>query len=331
MKKIAIGAFLCFFFGVAGFGLWYVYLLQVDTEVDSTSFVSKWDLMDRIEPVEFSMQGQTFIVPGLEEVVLVEMNLIAPGNVRDYPMGRVNVGEERIVLTALDDFLSEEVNGRQAIVLRKNTPDRGDEFYLGIISIVDDVVTPITSLFIGDHIRVRNIRTENNNVVVNYDVHDREQRVTETPRVNTTATFDIVEERIVIAGRDPKTEEVIQFKRFAGVYLWSYTKRDGDTIEPIVPDKFTLRFNGNRIELGTDCNSGSGTFTTEPLPSTAFTVGTIATTSMFCESEQEADYFAMMAAIESYEEKDDGSIIFSLGTDQSMVFVPRDRVLEFGS
>ncbi len=331
MKKIAISMFVCTFFGAAGFGLWYAFSLQGDTEGSSTSFVSKWDLMDRIEPVEFSMQGQTFIIPGLDEAVSVEMNLIAPGNVRDYPMGRGEVGGETMSVTVFDDFLSEAVNGRRAIILRKNTLEKGDEFYLGIITISGDVVTHSNSLFIGDHIRVRNIRTENNTVVVNYDVHDRDQGVLDTPRVNTTATFDIVEEKVLIAGRNPKTEEFIQFKTFSGVYLWQHTDRGGERFVPNTPEKFTLRFNANRIELGTDCNSGSASFVTEPLPSSVFTVDTIATTSMFCESEQEGDYFGMISAIRSYEEKEDGSIVFTLENNQSMVFVPRDRALEFGS
>jgi len=342
MKKVII---LLIVTGVitAGGAASYYLLLQPE-ESGPTNFVSKWDLMNVIEPVAFSMRGQTFKIPqvysaeaedvgtsGIEEMI-VELNLVSPGNVRDYPMGRTMLEDgTRVTLTALDDFLSDEIAGKRAVLLRKNTPDKGDEFYFGIIRINGEQVEHLSSLPIGDHIRPRSLRAEGNAVVFNYDVHDRGQAVAETPRINTTATFDIANEVVLIVGRDPKTETVIRYKSFSGEYIWSHTQQSDNRVEPVEPGKFTLRFNANRVELYTDCNTGNSTFITEPLPATTFSVQNISTTSMFCESAQEDEYFAMVGSIKSYEEAEDGTLTFSLGDEDEMVFVPKERALEFGS
>jgi heat shock protein HslJ len=115
------------------------------------------------------------------------------------------------------------------------------------------------------------------------------------------------------------------------VYRWEYTTSGEDRVEPIVPDTFTLRFNGNRVELETDCNAAGGVFVTEPLPATTFTVEPLVATSRFCESTQEDDYFAMVEAITAYTETEDGQLTFTLADGREMVFVPRERALEFGS
>lgn len=347
MKKVVIGVVAIGVLVASGLVIHFLFFQSEDS--GPTNFVSKWDLMDIIEPVEFPMRGQTFRVPGMNELrgkgeseaegegreaeeVIVELNLVSPGNVRDYPMGRLELADgTRVTLTALDDFLSDEIAGKRALLLRKNTPAKGDEFYFAIIRIDGDRVEHLNSLPIGDHIRPRSLRAEGNNVVFNYDVHDRGQAVAETPRINTTATFDLAEEKVLIVGRDPKTEAVIRYKRFAGEYVWSYTQQSDNRVEPIEPGKFTLRFNANRVELYTDCNTGNSTFTTEPLPATEFAVQNISTTSMFCESEQEDEYFAMVGSIKSYEEAEDGTLTFSLEDGDKMVFVPKERALEFGS
>lgn len=350
MKKIIIGGAAIVILLGSGVAAYFFYFKEEQS--GSSDFVSKWDLIDVIEPVEFSMRGQTFKIPAGEEVVeateasdseevtelprdeevAVELNLVAPGNVRDYPMGRIDRADgTRVTLTALDDFLSDEIAGKRAVLLRKHTPEAGDEFYFGIIRITGDRVEHLSSLPIGDHIRPRSLATDGDTIVFNYDVHDRGQELAETPRINTSATFDLATETVLIAGRDPKTEAVVRYKTFSGQYLWQYTETADARIEPIEPDKFTLRFNANRIELGTDCNSGDSTFSTEPLPATSFAVQNISATTMFCESEQEDIYFGMVGNIVSYEESEDGTLTFLLNDDSEMVFIPREQALEFSS
>lgn len=340
MKKIIV-SIVAVSLLLGGSAVAYFYFFA-EAESGSTDFVSKWDTLNQIEPVEFSMRNQTFVLPVQSATSTLEatttpqtvtLNLVSPGNVRDYPMGQLTTTEgERVTLTALDDFLSEEVAGKRALLLRKESEIGGEEYFLGIITITGETVEHLNSLRISDHIRPRSLQTDGSTVVFNYDVHDRDQDFTETPRINTSATIDLAEERVIIAGRYPKTEAVIRYKNFSGTYTWLYTDTNEDErIEPIDPTAFTMRFNANRVELTTDCNSGSSVFKTEPLPATTFTIESISTTSMFCESEQEDEYFAMIESITSYEEAEDGMLTFQLANNQTMSFVPKGRELEFGS
>lgn len=51
---------------------------------------------------------------------------------------------------------------------------------------------------------------------------------------------------------------------------------------------------------------------------------------MFCESAQEADYFAMVQGITHYEEVS-GDLLFTLADGAQMTFTPQKRTLQFES
>lgn len=311
--------------GVGGYFL-YKYL-----SIDNTPYYTKKDLTGLVvPPVTFPLKDAVLVVPEATSTS-VTLSLVSPTAKRDYPMGRFTT-EDGVngSLFAQDDFVTEEWNGKRAVPIAVDMGGTGTFYYLAILNVANGTVSHINSLPIGDRIRVRNVKSEGEKVTVEYLVHDRGQAMAEIPRVETSAVFDINEGKVLMAGRVPQNEEVIVVKTFNGEYFWvETTSSEGEVVSPIVPDKFSIRFDANRIQIATDCNSGSTVFKAGNGTSTEFTTEAVASTKMFCESAQEADYFRMIESISTYEEMTDGSYLFGLSDGRQMKFVPKVKGLEF--
>jgi heat shock protein HslJ len=283
-------------------------------------------------PVEFPMKGKTFVIPNASTTTSVVLDLVSPTARRDYPMARFTASDGVTVsqLVALDDFVTGYENNVRAVPIVVSSGETSQNYYLAVLE--GEEMKHVTSLPMGEMIKIQSVTREGNNVTVNYLVHDRLQELTEVPRVPTSAIFDIASKTVVQAGRTPKTETYVETKSFVGEYLWKETIDSDDAkITPDKADTFTLLFDANRISLGTDCNSGSATFVAESGSSTKFTIDAIAQTKMFCESAQEGVYFEMVSKITNYDEDADGTLTFTLSDGGEMVFVPKVKKLEFAA
>jgi heat shock protein HslJ len=234
-------------------------------------------------------------------------------------------------LVAYDNFASEPIDNWRAVPIAVTRQGTTTQWFIARLQQEGESWQHVDSVFLGEDLRMSSMTVNGDTVEVEYLVHDRTQARTEVPRVTTTAIIELPTAVVVQAGRTPKTEAVVEYKRFSGEYQWqSTTGANGVVVTPDTASAFTLRFDANRLSLTTDCNSGSAEFTTEPLPATAFSVGSIASTKMFCESAQEAIYFAMIQQIVSYEETDEG-LTFTLADESEMVFVPKVEELPFAT
>ena len=338
MKKVL--PVILFFILVIGGGVGY-YFLKPTNDYGPTR--SPRDLSGIIvPPIVFSMKGREFIVPQIasttatssEEITKVTLNLLSPSAKRDYPMARFEekAGVGKGTLVALDNFTTEVVEGRQAVPLIVNFVGRGEFYYLAVLETADNGSSTkhILSLPIGDRIKIKDVKNDGTLVSVTYLEHAREQAMAEIPVIETTAIYDLVNGKIVQEGRKPWLEEEVIVKSFTGEYLWQDTKmEDGASIKPIVPDKYTLKFDANNIILGTDCNTGGASFTAGHGTSTSFTISPVIATEKFCEATQETDYFSMFNKIVSYQEETDGTLIFTLSDKSIMTFIPRAKVLPY--
>ena len=272
---------------------------------------------------------RTFVVPPTGSTT-TELLYVAATSIRDYPMGRYTTEDGRAAtLMAYVDYVSSFENNLRVIPISINIGNAGEQFYLALLE--GEEMKHTNSFYIGEQIRLQSITRLGNQVTVNYFVHDRDQTFAERPRVNTTAIYDLVEKKIVQAGRTPKTEAVVVMKDFKGKYLWVKTvPKDGDEVTPNQPDKFGVLFNTNQIEIQTDCNLGNASFSAEAGSSTVFTLGEIAATKMFCESAQETIYFDMFKQVDRYEEAENGDLTLYFRDDAGyMEFVPAGKTLEF--
>ncbi len=327
MKKfLIIGIVVITIIGAAGAGYWF-FLKEEEKppryKRDPNAFV--------VPPVAHSMKGKTFRVPDQPDTV-VELNLVAASSIRNFPMGRFNLatGTGQGELVAIDEFATDVINGKRVVPIRVTTPGTGEFIYLAVVNEADGVFDHTTSHFLGDRIRIKSLTRDGDTVTINYDVHDRNQSMAELPSVNTTAIIDVAENKFVQEGRKPWLEIVEEAKVFTGKYLWQSTEGEDGVVTPSRPDAFTLFFDGPRITLGTDCNTGSAEYTPPTGSSTALSFGDVATTKMFCESVEEGPYFAMISAVTEYEEPNTNSLIFTLEDGREMTFLREGATLEFG-
>jgi heat shock protein HslJ len=283
-----------------------------------------------VAPVTFPMRGYSMMVPDNTEQV-VTLDLVSPSARRDYPMARFmhSVTNTESMLVVYDDLVTDRIGQWRGVPISLSGVGTSTMWYLARLAQVDDEWRHVDSVYLGEDLRMSSVSVDGETVVVQYLVHDRNQVVTEVPRVSTTAIITLSTGVVVQAGRVPKSEALIEYKQFGGEYVWqSTTDAEGVVITPTAAERFTLRFDGNRVALGTDCNSGSATFVTEPLPATTFSVAPIASTKMFCESAQEAIYFAMIQQITSYEDTNQ-ALKFTLADGGVMAFTPKRRDLPF--
>lgn len=325
MKNILIGVGILVLVAACGGGAYY-FATQYSPSV-SSEYVAP--VAEAQPQTGLTFAKRTFVVPPTGSTT-TDLLFVAATSIRDYPMGRYTTETGTAgTLMVYEDYLSPYENNVRAIPISTNVGNTGEVFYLAVLTGEDMQHTQ--SFFIGEQIRLQSITRAGNQVTVNYSVHDRDQTFAERPRVATTAIFDIVDGKIVQAGRTPKTEAVVVVKDFKGKYNWIKTvPAEGEAVAPSQPDKFGLLFNTNQIEIQTDCNLGNATFTAEAGSSTVFTIGEIAATKMFCESAQETIYFDMFKKVERYEEAENGDLTLYFRDDAGyMEFEPATRALEF--
>lgn len=327
MKKyLFIGLGLLVIAVLAGGAYWY-FFYKPEKPPRYTRDPNAWT----IPPVANSMKGKTFVVPDQPDTK-VTLDLIYPSATRDYPMNRfaMATGTGEGQLYAMDDFATDLVNGRRAVPIVVSTPGTGSFVYLALIDENDTTFNHISSVFLGDRIRVTKLTREGNNVTITYYIHDRNQAMTEVPGVQTTAIIDITNGNFIQEGRKPWLEAALAAKEFKGNYLWrDTTKTDGTVTKPTTPDVFTMLFDGPRVSLGTDCNTGSSEYVPPTGTSSAMTFGAVAATKKFCESKEEGPYFEMVSQIKSYQEAENGNLTFTLEDGSTMVFVREGTVLEY--
>lgn len=286
-----------------------------------------------VPPVAYPMKGKHFVVPDQPET-LVTLDRIYPSTKHDYPMGKFVVasGTSEGQLYAMDDLATPLENGLRAVPIVVEQGGSGSFVYLAIIEESDAGWKHRSSLLLGDRIRITGVTRNGNEVTVAYGVHAHNQPMAEVPSIATTAIIDMSQDRFVQEGRKPWIEATEVTKEFRGKYLWRKTTAgDGAVTTPSQPDVFTLLFDGSRVTLGTDCNTGSSEFVPPAGTSTDLTFGAVAATKKFCESREEGPYFEMIARVRAYNEAPDGTLTFTLEDGGEMVFVREGQTLEFES
>ncbi len=286
-----------------------------------------------VPPVAYPMKGKQFFVPDQPDT-MVTLDLIAPSTKHDYPMGKFVVASSSNEgqLYAMDDLATALEGGLRAVPIVVNGSGTGSFIYLAVIEESENNFKHTKSIFLGDRIRILSVARAGNQVTVVYNVHDQNQAMAEVPSLQTTAIVDIGSGQFVQEGRKPWLEKLEAPKTFLGEYRWiETTAADGSVVKPTKTEAFTMLFDGPRVSLGTDCNSGSAEVMLPRGSSTAFTVGAIAATKMFCDSQEEGPYFEMISKIATYEEPAAGELRFTLSDGRVMIFKKPGATLEFES
>lgn len=115
--------------------------------------------------------------------------------------------------------------------------------------------------------------------------------------------------------------EVDTSKMILGMKKWFWVSaqyEDGRQEYPRDPQEFTLTFDekAKTVSIGTDCNSGSSTYTTKD---GVITFGPIASTLMFCTESQETEFFQFLENTSGYHFTSRGELILQLKFDSGTV------------
>ncbi len=324
MKKIIFGIIGVIGIGIIAGGVYWFFMYEAPKPERPKRDPNLWTVPE----VKYSMQGKTFMVPN-EPTVTVPLTLVAPSTKHDYPMGRFTTASgTEAMLYVMDDFVTDVINGKRAVPLVIKSADGTESVYVALLQDLGGDVTHLSSIYLDNQIKVTAVAVDGHTVSIQYYVHDRNQSLTENPTVLTTAVIDVDAGTLVQAGRKPRSEEFIVTKEFKGVYYWKETELDGVKTTPSKPETFSLTFDGNRISLATDCNSGSAEFTPPTGSSTALAFGPIVSTKMFCESSEEGLYFEAIRNVRSFVESDD-ALTFTLENGGEMVFEKKKQIIQY--
>lgn len=137
--------------------------------------------------------------------------------------------------------------------------------------------------------------------------------------ISKSKTTDSMPDNGVVISEVPMSDEE---KLTSKTWTWvNSTYNDGSSSVPSTEGSFTADFLAeNRFSAGTDCNTGNTTY--ELGEDNMLTInGPFASTLMFCEGSNEAEYFQQLQEVQSYMIDEEGNLILMFKFDSgSMVF-----------
>lgn len=215
-------------------------------------------------------------------------------------------------------------DGREdvAFLLTQNSGGSGTFFYLAGALNKESGWTGTEAVFIGDRIAPQTTDSgEGRIVIVNYADRKPGESFSTQPSQGKSLYLLL----------DPKNlqfGEVVQnfegeadpSRMTLGMKKWIWIDalyNDGTKIVPKEADKFSLTFSSDgKFSATTDCNSMSGQYTTNQ---SAISLGNIASTKMYCEGSQEADFLKLLNQASSYHFTSKGELVFDLKYDSGIV------------
>lgn len=121
------------------------------------------------------------------------------------------------------------------------------------------------------------------------------------------------------AAIEPESPSVINVQLLEHVWVWKGTElASGEIIAPNKPGVFTITFNDDETVRGaTDCNGFFGPYAMQA--GDRLTFGPLASTMMYCEGSQEAEFTGAIGGVTHYSLADNGDLIL-IGTAGSITF-----------
>lgn len=112
---------------------------------------------------------------------------------------------------------------------------------------------------------------------------------------------------------------------YASTWVWEKTiMTDGTIISPEKKDAFTINFTRDgRISGTTDCNSFMGNVAVGR--NNTLTFGQLASTLMFCENSQEAQFTNFLSNVSAYMIDDADNLVLLLRLDSGSVYFIKQR------
>lgn len=98
----------------------------------------------------------------------------------------------------------------------------------------------------------------------------------------------------------------------------SATDTSGTMVTPIKDEAFSIRFNASgAFSAETDCNSISGSYEAR---NGSLSLGSIASTKMFCEDSQEGKFIELLSRVETYRFVNNGQLVMTTSEGTEIKF-----------
>ncbi len=135
---------------------------------------------------------------------------------------------------------------------------------------------------------------------------------TTTTEQNATSTEKPVEDFYTETNTTPMALDMKPWKWLSATYA------DGDVTTPVMSEAFLIRFNASgAFTAETDCNSISGSYEAR---NGGLSLGSIASTKMFCEGSQEAEFTTLLSSIVMYRFVAGGQLVMTTADGAEVVF-----------
>jgi heat shock protein HslJ len=147
-----------------------------------------------------------------------------------------------------------------------------------------------------------------------------------TPRVIAPPAQPTATTTVQVATTSLVTEDVFQVENDTipmalDIKPWkwvSVTYGDGTVVTPAQIEVFSIRFNSSgAFTAETDCNSISGSYEAR---NGALSLGSIASTKMFCEGSQEGEFTALLSDVSAYRFVEGGQLIMTTSKEAEVIF-----------
>ena len=165
---------------------------------------SKTSSSDKVEnaggeqnaPAEQSLRdklftGATMVVPDTDIEVTLTQDVTEFGDFNDKTnygsYGTVAVGKE---MTTIKD-------GGIATILALNFGGSGESIYLAVFKLGETSWAVSDMQLLGDRIEIKDIKTDNNLVIVNYKEHGEDQAMAEEPKIEVEKTFEYTNGKLI--------------------------------------------------------------------------------------------------------------------------------------
>lgn len=246
--------------------------------------------------VAFTIEGESIkLVDGLSEVA--------------QPDSAAKVVTRYFGNEVYGDFNSDGLSDA-AFLVTQETGGSGTFFYLVAALKTADGYQGANAVLLGDRIAPQTTEideTDSSLIVVNYADRKPAESFDIQPSQGVSRTFRV--ENGVLSEIVNKSSLTLESKE----WVWVKTAYNNDTqLEPKKVGVFKLTFKGGKISASTDCNSISGAYTVDD---NKLSFGKLASTRMYCQDSQEADFLKTLEETSSFFFNDRGELVLELKLD----------------
>lgn len=253
-------------------------------------------------------------------------------SVPDYKTIAYGIGGKPVVLgTEGTQYFGNEVRGDFdkdgkediAFLFTHQPGGSGTFYYVAVARNTGEAFVGTEAVLLGDRIAPQATEFRDGKIVVNYADRKLTDSFATPPSVGKSMWLMLDKESHQLGEVVQNFEgeaDPARMKLDMQTWKWQRTiYSDGKNVLPKKEGIFTLTFaSDGRVQVGTDCNRMSGTYT---VSQNKITFGPMMSTKMYCEGSQENDFASMLAEVSSFLFTSKGELVLELKLDSGqMVF-----------